>query len=124
MPSCYQPQRSWAKVMFLQVSVILGGVCLSACWDTTTPPGPDPPSTEQTPPEQTAPQDQTPPRADTPLEQTPPRADTPPPRQADSGIQSTSGRYASYWNAFLLNLKVHFLSCVIHRCFSSRKPGY
>ena len=32
----YRPQRSWAKVMFLQASVILstgGGVCLSACWD-------------------------------------------------------------------------------------------
>ena len=41
-----------------------------------------------------------------PLEQTPPwdqtpRADTPAPSGADSGIWSTSGRYASYWNAFL-----------------------
>ena len=26
----------------------------------------------------------------------------PPPREADSSIRSTSGRYASYWNAFLL----------------------
>ena len=38
----YRPQRSWAKVMFLQVCVILftrgGGVCLSACLDTTPPP--------------------------------------------------------------------------------------
>ena len=34
------------------------------------------------------------PRADNPQEQTPPR-------EADSGIRSTSGRYASYWNAFL-----------------------
>ena len=75
----YRPQRSWGKVMFLQASVILltGGVCLSACWDTTTtpplkqtpprraytphgadiPPGADPPdqappSWEQTPPPQ------------------------------------------------------------------------
>ena len=49
----YRPQRSWAKVMFLQASVILstGGevVCLSACWDgipprSRHPPlGPDPP---------------------------------------------------------------------------------
>ena len=31
----------------------------------------------------------------------PPGADTPP-READSGIRSISGRYASYWNAFLL----------------------
>ena len=47
-----------------------GGVCLSACWDTTHPPGADTPTS---------------PRADTPLEQTPPEsrhsplgADTPP----------------------------------------------
>ena len=36
----------------------------------------------------------------------PPGADTPPgsrhlPREADSSIRSTSGRYPSYWNAFL-----------------------
>ena len=38
---------------------------------------------------------------------TPPRPDIPPgsrpPREADSGIRSTSGRYASYWNAFLFS---------------------
>ena len=38
----------WGKVIFLHLSVILftvgGGVCLSACWDTHPPPGPDPPS--------------------------------------------------------------------------------
>ena len=44
-----------AKVIFLHLSVILftGGVCLSACWDATTPPGPGrhpPPRTRQTPP--------------------------------------------------------------------------
>ena len=68
-----------AKVLFLLVSMILstGGVCLSACWDTTT----------TTPP---------PPEAD------PPGAD--PPLGADTvayGIRSMSGRYASYWNAFV-----------------------
>ena len=51
-----------AKVIFLHLFVILftGGVCLSACWD-TTPLGPDPP--EQTPPPQGAhiPRDHTPP---------------------------------------------------------------
>ena len=46
-----------------------GGVCLSACWD-TTPPG-----------------SRHPPRADTPL------------HSACWEIRSTSGRYASYWNA-------------------------
>ena len=82
----YRPQRSWAKVMFLQASVILstGGVCLSACWDTT-------------PPRSRPPQSRHPPGADT----HPPREQTTPPREADSGIRSTSGRYASYWNAFL-----------------------
>ena len=52
----YRPQRSWDKVMFLHVSVILftGGVCLSACWDTPPwdqtrpPPGPDTPRTRPT----------------------------------------------------------------------------
>ena len=52
---------------------------------------------EQTPP---SPQEQTPP-ADTPREQTLPPEQTPP-READSSsIRSTSGRHASYWNAFL-----------------------
>ena len=76
---------------------------------------------EQTPlPEQTPPLEQTPPGANTPPEQTVPGADTPqsrpspqsrhpprsrhppPPNKADSSIRSMSGRYASYWNAFLL----------------------
>ena len=42
----YRPQRSWGKVVFLHVSVILftgRGVCLSACWDTILPPGPGTP---------------------------------------------------------------------------------
>ena len=37
-----------------------------------------------------------------PDQTTPPRPDPPPPREADSSIRSTSGRYASYWNTFLL----------------------
>ena len=94
------------------------GVCLSACWDNTTPP----------------PADQAPPRADTPLgpgtpqEQTPRTrhpplgADTPqtrhlplsrhprPPRsRACRKIRSTSGQYASYWNAILLYIVSFFL---------------
>ena len=65
----------------LQVSVCpQQGFCLSACWDTTTPkPG--------------TPLDQTPP------DQTPPDQAHPP--EADASIRSMSGRYASYWNAFL-----------------------
>ena len=76
---------------------------------------------EQTPPRADTPQSrhpQTPPGADTPWsryppEQTPPRADPPgadpPPEQTPQSrhppgsIRSTSGRYASYWNAFLFS---------------------
>ena len=142
MKTFHRPQRSWAKVMFLQTSVILltGGVCsrggcVSQHALRQTPPRPP----EQTPPDQTPPPEQTlpdqmppkadtpwsrhlppradtppqskPPRPETPQDQTPPGPDTPKPdtpldqthplREAHSGIRSTSGRYASYWNAFL-----------------------
>ena len=74
---------------------------------------PHPPSRhlpEQTPPQirhplGADPQRSTPPRRRHP----PPGADTPqktrhhpPPQEADSGIRSRNGQYASYWNAFLL----------------------
>ena len=72
-----RPQRSWAKVMFLQASVILlTGGGLPQCMLGYTP-------WEQTPPTSRHPHEQTPPHrhppgTDTPLwEQTPPRADTP-----------------------------------------------
>ena len=102
------------------------GVCLSACWDTPPSPGADSPGADppradppraDTPSKSRHPPEQTPPGADTSPEQTPsPGADTPPgadppwsrppgadtsPREADCSIRSTSGRYASYWNAFL-----------------------
>ena len=71
-----------------------------------TPPRPGrPPQTRQTPLEQA---DTPPEQVDTPLPGRPPQMRrTPPeqadpPREADSSIRSTSGRYASYWNAFLL----------------------
>ena len=94
----YRPQRSCGQGnIFTPVchSVHRGGVCLSACWDTTPPreqtppwsrhpPRADTPSRsrhapEQTPPEQTPPRSRHP-RSRHPLEQTPPRADTLPPR--------------------------------------------
>ena len=71
----------------------------------TPPPGPGrppradtnlPPGTRQTPPG--------PGRHPPGLGRAPPGPGRPP-READSSIRSTSGRYASYWNAFL------FLSC-------------
>ena len=91
--------------MFLQASVILstGGVSASVHAGIPCPPQ------SRHPPEQThTPRSRHPPGADTSLlpEMQPPApgsrypsgADTP---QADSGIRSMSGRYASYWNAFL-----------------------
>ena len=112
--SYYRPQRSWAKVMFLQASVILStggkGVCLSACWDARPPPQeqtltpPDqahPPRDQEPPPPDQAHHHHQPPRPGTPpLDQAHPPHQAPPP-EADASIRSMSGRYASYWNAFL-----------------------
>ena len=82
--SHYRPQRSWAKVMFLQASVILstggdwGG---SASVHAGIPPGTRPPQ-EQTPLEQTPPGtrplEQTPPLGPDPLGPDPPQEQTPP----------------------------------------------
>ena len=71
----YSPQRSFGKVIFLHLSAILftGVGCLPHL------PGRYP-------------------WADTPLGRHP-WADTP--RPVHTGIRSTNGRYASYWNAFL-----------------------
>ena len=67
-------------------------------WEQTPPPpGADTPLEADTPPEQTPPWSR-PPGADTPREQTPPRS-RPAPRYGHC-----CGRYASYWNAFLLIL--------------------
>ena len=97
-----------AKVIFLHLFVILftWGVvvvvvsqkALRQTPRSRYPPGPDPPP-EQTPPGSRPPQSRHPPGSRHPL----PREQTPPPG-ADSGIRSTSGRYASYWNAFLFHI--------------------
>ena len=78
----------------------------------------DPPGAD-TPPDQAHTLQEQTPRADTPWSRHPtdqahpPRADppdqphtpdqAPPPKEADCSIRLTSGRYASYWNAFLLH---------------------
>ena len=98
-----------AKVMFLQVSVIhsvhRGGGGLPQCMLGYPPDQADTPQ-DQTPPGP----GRHPPRSDTPPGpgRHPPSQDQadPPPREADSSIRSTSGRYASYWNAFLFLLKI------------------
>ena len=128
-----------AKVMFLQVSVILftGGLQAGRTplppgqgeppWQGGTPPGPgrhpldqaDTPQDRQTPPGREEPPSPRPGRhpprpgdpqgqADPPSRENPPGQADPPgrknpplPWEADSRIRSTSGRYVSYWNAFL-----------------------
>ena len=106
-----------------------GGVCLSACWDIIspgtrhpspglgTPLGPDPtrpPPWDQVPPRTRPPltrspwdQAPPPPGPGTPLGPDPPKTRHPPGpdsplRSACWEIWSTSGRYASYWNAILI----------------------
>ena len=92
----YRSQRSCGQGnIFTPVchSVHRGG--LPQCMLGYTPPEQTPPQTR--PPGSRHPPGSRPPWADTP----PPRSRHPSPREADSSIRSTSGRYASYWNAFL-----------------------
>ena len=103
-----------AKVMFLQVCVCpQGGGCLPQCmlgchsppW-MMNPPEREPPRMENPPDGEPPPPDGEPPGWRPPQMENPPRWRTPPwmekpPREADSSIWSTSGQYASYWNAFL-----------------------
>ena len=62
--------------------------------DTPHPGADNPPGTDTHPPPGADPPDQAP-----PPDQTPPL-----PREADCSIRLTSGRYASYWNAFLFTI--------------------
>ena len=87
-----------------------GGVCLSACWDTTHTPwqGDTPLARRHTPW-----QGDTPPGKETPL------------RSACWEIRSTSGRYASYWNAILVSMvHQHINSCSLFPEISNKKPTY
>ena len=101
-----------AKVMFLQVSVILstGGISGEPIPPTKENPprrGRHPP-TRQTPPpgpRRTPPGPRrTPQRGRHPP---PDQGEPPPPREEDCSIRSMSGRYASYWNAFLFISNFH-----------------
>ena len=84
-----------------------GGVCLSACWD-TTPPARRPPWQGDPPARRPPPARQTPPGNETPLGKAdPPSKETLPLRSACWEIRSTSGRYASYWNAILVAVSVN-----------------
>ena len=124
-----------AKVIFLHLSVILftGGKVSASVHAGIAPPRADTPPLSRYPqadtphplgrhtPEQTPPRSRHPPGADTPWSRHtpqsrhPPGADTPkeqtPPWEADSGIRSMSGRFASYLNAFLFG-KIFAKNCM------------
>ena len=101
----YRPQRSCGQGnIFTPVchSVHRGGLpqCMLGYHPPRTRP---PPGTRQTPPRPGRPPCWD--HADTPqwTRPAPPRDQPPPPPpEADSSIRSTSGRYAFYWNAYLL----------------------
>ena len=85
-----------AKVMFLHVSVIL---LTGGSLENPPPPGPGthtPPRPRRTPPGPVTPPSRT--------KENPPRPRRTPPREEHCSIRSMSGRYASYWNAFLFIL--------------------
>ena len=106
-----------SKVIFLHLSVILftgGGASVHAGMPpprTTYPPDYVPPR-DYVPPQTTYPPGlRTTPRDYVPPGTTyPPGLRTPPPPAADSSIRSTSGRYASYWNAFLFSDRFEIVS--------------
>ena len=97
---CYRPQRSCGKVMFLHLSVILSTGWVSAIPSGQTPPWAHPPGTHTLGTH--SPGKQPPAQCMLGYTTTLPSAcwDTPP-CPVHAGIRSTSGRYASYWNAFL-----------------------
>ena len=125
----YRPQRSCGQgYVFTGVcdSVNRGGGCLPQCMlGCHTPPDENPPTWK------TPPHGETPLRDGTPGMENPPPGGEPsppapgmenPPREADSSIRSTSGRYASYWNAFLFILLLSILTlfgCKIYCNFCS-----
>ena len=90
------------QVMFLQASAILstGREGLPQCMMGYHH-HPPPRSSHPIPPGSRHPPGRRHPPGSRPPQRRPPSGSRPPP-EADSGIQSTSGRYASYWNTFLL----------------------
>ena len=103
-------------------SVHREGVCLGACWDNPRPGRnqEDPPPSSRHPPDQTPPRKRTLPTSrhspapgrDPQEQSTPP----PPPETVHARrYGQTSGRYASYWNAYLFSLifLVNKLQCCV-----------
>ena len=111
--------------MFLHASVILltGGMVSGEPprdqAENPPPPGPGryPPGTRQTPPwdqadtppmtKENPPRQGEPPPRGPGRHPPPPGRENPPPTPGTRQTRSMSGRYASYWNAYLLHLHVH-----------------
>ena len=126
----YRPQRSCGQGnIFTPVchSVHRGGLphCMLGCHPPAkeTPPAREAPLPRRPPRRRHPPAKETPPRRRHPWKEAPPQKETPleggiplwkeapPPREASPrkghpppGTRSMSGRYASYWNAFLLSI--------------------
>ena len=93
----------------------------------------DPPRMEEPPPdgegEPPSPDGEPPLDGEPPRMENPPRWRTPPdgepPLEADSSIRSTSGRYASYWNAFLFFKEdCTYLTVELCRAFFSKNNAF
>ena len=81
------------------------------------PPGKETPLWQGRPPRQGEPPRQgDPPGRETPPARRPPWQGGPPGRETPPGIRSMSGRYASYWNAFLLIYGDFFTTFCMNIC--------
>ena len=92
----YRPQRSCGQGnIFAPVChSVTGEVCLSACWDTTPPPGTRHPQSRHPPGSGTPPREQTPHPEQTPPEQTPPGTrHSPPGKQTPAYGQWAAGMH-------------------------------
>ena len=105
--SNYRPQQSWGRVIF-SVACVKNSVHGGSTWAGTPPPPGRYIPQAGTSPRQVHPRAGTHPpgQVHTPPGRYTPWAGTPPARYYE--IRSMSGRYASYWNAFLLILKTTF----------------
>ena len=127
----YRPQQSWAKVIFLQASVILsmGGSLAGRppLWQGEPPSKETPrqgePPWQGEPPARRPPwQGEPPQQGEPPWQGDPPRQGEPPPPGRETplpAIRSMSGRYASYWNAFLYLNVFQLTTSVVTKIFTS-----
>ena len=106
-PYIFTVRNEVSKVMFLHLSVILStGRGLPQCMLGYHPPGANPPKSRHPPPGPGNPPGADPPGQTPPRDQALPSPEQTPPEQTPpQGDDCRCGRYASYWNAFLLNRK-------------------